>query len=229
MIVSPLRRASSVGHLILLALVLVPLGSSHGSDQPDTVTIAKARGFSLGEEVSVRGFVTVPPGRFVSYTGEQGFAIEDSTGGIYVHLASAINLPLGQEVRVRGQLAEIAKLTVIATRPELIDKMARQAVVQPADITTGAVRGTTEGRLVRIQGRVTRSMGDDRPYGYKIFVDDGSGETQVFVPVSSGIDSRSLLGLHVGRRLTVIGFSGRFDDTYEVIPRFSADLTVGPP
>ena len=97
-----------VWHLFFLAFVLVPLGSSYGSDQSDTVTIATARGFSLGKEVSVRGFITVPPGLFASFTGEQGFALEDSTGGIYVRLESAISLQLGKEVRVSGRLAEIA-------------------------------------------------------------------------------------------------------------------------
>jgi hypothetical protein len=72
-------------------------------------------------------------------------------------------------------------------------------------------------------------IGDDRPYGYKIFLDDGSGETQVFVPVSTGIDSLAFPGLQVGRRLAVIGFSGRFNDTYELIPRFPSDLAVASP
>jgi len=219
----------SVWHLLFLAFLLVPLESSYGADQSDTVTIATARGISPGKEVSVRGFVTVPSGLFASFTGEQGFAIEDSTGGIYVQLESAISLQLGKEVRVRGRLAEIAKLTVISSRIELIDQLSQQVAVQPADIRTGAVSAATEGRLVRIRGTITRPIGDDRPYGYKIFLDDGSGETQVFVPVSTGIDALSFSGLDVGRRLTVIGFSGRFNDTYELIPRFPADLAVASP
>lgn len=155
--------------------------------------------------------------------------MEDSTGGIYVQMESAISLPLGQDVRVSGRLAEIAKLAVISSRAGSIDRLPWQAVVQPVDVTTGAVGAATEGRLVRVQGKITRPVGDDRPYGYKIWVDDGSGEAQVFVPVSTGIDPRTLPGLQAGRRLAVVGFSGRFNDTCEVIPRFSADLTVAPP
>jgi hypothetical protein len=159
----------SVWHLLFLAFVLLLLGSLYGSDQSDTVTIATAHGFSLGKEVSVRGFITVPPSLFASFTGEQGFAIEDSTGGIYVQLESAISLQLGKEVRVSGQLAEIAKLTVISSRIELIEQLSQQVAVQPVDVTTGAVSAATEGRLVRIQGTITCPIGDDRPYGYKIF------------------------------------------------------------
>lgn len=210
-------------------LTLFLLLSSCGSEQPDTIPIATARGLPPGAEVVVRGFVTVPSGLFTSFTGEQGFAVEDSTGGIYVSLELAITLQLGREVRVTGQLSEIAKLSVISSRKESVEQLSRQAVVQPSDITTGAVSAATEGRLVRIHGTLTRPLGDDRPYGYKIFLDAGSGETQVFVPVSTGIDPLALPGLQAGQHLTVVGFSGRFNDTYEVIPRFSADLAVAAP
>ncbi|MBI3797786.1 MAG: DNA-binding protein [Deltaproteobacteria bacterium] len=211
------------------ALTVFFLLSSCSSAPPDTIAIATARGLPPGAEVVVRGFVTVPSGLFASFTGEQGFALEDSTGGIYVSLELAINLQLGQEVRVTGQLAEIAKLRVISSRSESVKQLSRQAVVQPNDITTGAVSAATEGHLVRIHGTLTRSVGDDRPYGYKIFLDDGSGETLVFVPVSTGIDPLALPGLQAGQRLTVVGFSGRFNDTYEVVPRFSEDLAVASP
>jgi len=210
-------------------LTLLLLLSSCGSEQSDTIAIATARGLSPGTEVVVRGFVTVPSGLFASFTGEQGFAIEDSTGGIYVSLESAMNLPLGKEVRASGPLADIAKLIVVSSRQPAIEQLSRQVVVQPSDITTGAVSAATEGLLVRIHGTMTRPVGDDRPYGYKIFLDDGSGETQVFVPVSTGIDPLALPGLQTGQHLTVVGFSGRFNDTYEVIPRFSEDLIVASP
>ena len=179
--------------------------------------------------VTVKGFVTVPPGLFASFTGERGFAVEDATAGIYVALESQANFPLGKEVRVTGQLADIAKLTAVASRVELVEPLTRRVFVQPESITTGAVGAAREGRLVRMHGTVTRPIGDDRPYGYKIFLDDGSGESQVFVPVSTGIDPFALPGLQVGQRLTVVGFSGRFNETYEVIPRFASDLTVAAP
>jgi hypothetical protein len=47
--------------------------------------------------------------------------------------------------------------------------------------------------------------------------------------MATGGLARSFQWLLVGRRLAVIGFSGRFNDTYELIPRFSADLAVASP
>jgi len=211
------------------ALIVAIICGVCGSDRSDTVSIEAARRLPPGTAVTVKGFVTVPPGLFASFTGEQGFAIEDATAGIYVALESRANFPLGKEIRVTGQLADLAKLLTVASRVELVEQLTEQFFVQPKTITTGAVGAATEGRLVRVQGTVTRPVGDDRPYGYKIFLDDGSGETQVFVPVSTGIDPSTLPDLQVGRRLAAVGFSGRFNETYEVILRFAADLTVAAP
>jgi len=223
------HRLRHTRQLLFPALIAAVICGACGSDRPDTVPIEAARHLPSGMTVTVKGFVTVPPGLFATFTGEQGFAVEDATAGIYVALESQANFPLGKEVRVTGQLADIAELIVIASRVELVEPLTRQLVVQTQTITTGAVGAATEGRLVRMQGTVTRPIGDDRPYGYKIFLDDGSGEIQVFVPVSTGIDPFAPPGLQVGQRLTVVGFSGRFKETYEVIPRFAADLTMAAP
>ncbi len=147
--------------------------------------------------------------------------MEDATGGIYVALSGAFTAPLGQGVRVTGRLAEIAKLITLASSAELIGPTSRQSIVQPMRVRTGAVGPATEGRLVEIRGTVTRPPADDRPYGYKIAVDDGSGETQVFIPVSTGIDPRVDPVLRAGQRVTIVGFSGRFEETQEVVPPVS--------
>ncbi|HKA52936.1 MAG TPA: DNA-binding protein [Candidatus Binatia bacterium] len=223
------HRLRHLRQVLFAALIVAVICVACGSDRSDTVSIEAARHLPPGTAVTVKGFVTVPPNLFASFTGEQGFAVEDATGGIYVALESRANFPLGKEIRVTGQLADIAKLLTVASRVEQVEPLTRQLVVQPALVTTGAVGATTEGRLVRVQGPITRPIGDDRPYGYKIFLDDGSGETQVFVPVSTGIDPFALPGLRVGQRLAAVGFSGRFNETYEVIPRFAADLTVAAP
>src|SRR2546430_611154 len=170
---SPPRHARQLLSLVLGVAAVICWAC--GSDQSRTVPIATARRLSSGTTVTLKGFVTVPPGLFASFTGEQGFAIEDSTGGVYVALESETHLPLGQEVRIIGQLAEIAKLIVVSSRVALIEQLSRQFSLQPEIIATGAISAVTEGRLVRIHGTITRPIGDDRPYGYKIFLDDGSG------------------------------------------------------
>jgi hypothetical protein len=47
--------------------------------------------------------------------------------------------------------------------------------------------------------------------------------------VSTGIDPRVDPELRAGQRVTVVGFSGRFKETQEVVPRFRRDLSVAGP
>ena len=84
------------------------------------------------------------------------------------------------------------------------------------DFFDGAVGEATEGKLVRITGTITQPVFNDPPYGFIIFIDDGSGEVHSFVSASTGID---VSGLSPGQTIEVTGFSGQFADHYEVDPR----------
>src|SRR5436190_1405252 len=59
--------------------------------------------------------------------------------------------------------------------------------VQRERVATSAVGDATEGRIVRVVGRITTGPTSDLPYGFKLFVDDGSGAVLVFVNVQTGI------------------------------------------
>jgi DNA/RNA endonuclease YhcR with UshA esterase domain len=69
--------------------------------------------------------------------------------------------------------------------------------------------------------RVTQAPASDLPFGFKFFVNDGSGEVTIFVNTQTNID---LTGLTVGRLVAVTGFSSQFDTHYEIDPRFQADI-----
>jgi len=77
-----------------------------------------------------------------------------------------------------------------------------------------------------VVGMITQAPTSDLPYGYKFFVDDGSGELQIFVNTQTGID---LSGLAVGQTVSVTGFSSQFETHYEIDPRFPADIVVRVP
>jgi len=85
---------------------LIPGPISSGSPDPKTITIAEARSLPLGTVVTIDGVVTVPSGAFSSSTFDQGFAIQDRTGGIYVSVPDDLGLELRQQVRVTGTLAD---------------------------------------------------------------------------------------------------------------------------
>ncbi|MFP5287340.1 MAG: hypothetical protein ACLGI9_16505 [Thermoanaerobaculia bacterium] len=60
-------------------------------------------------------------------------------------------------------------------------------------------------------------------------MDDGSGETQIFIPASTGINPFKIPFIEVGARITAVGFSGQFLAQYEVLPRHRGDIRLATP
>ena len=56
----------------------------------------------------------------MSFPADHGFAVEDTTGGIYVALTDAASASFGQSVRVTGRVSGVAKLIALSTHPELV-------------------------------------------------------------------------------------------------------------
>ena len=210
--------------LITLLFSFIPAPMLAGPPEPKTISIAEARSLPLGTTVTIDGVVTVPSGAFSSSTFDQGFAIQDRTGGIYVSVPNNNGLMLRQQVRVTGTLADtvLPGLLVLVDVTE-IKLLGTGPKVQPLPVATGDVGEDTEGQIVTITGTITAPVVNDLPFGFIIFMDDGSGETHAFVCASTGIDVR---GLQIGQIIEVTGFSGQFADSFEVDPRVQSDLRV---
>lgn len=194
--------------------------------EPKTISIAEARSLPLGTIVTIDGSVTVSSGAFSSSTFDQGFAIQDRTGGIYISTSDNLGLGLRQQVRVTGRLAD----TVLPGLLVLVDVTAVKAhgsgpKVQPLAVETGDVGEDTEGKLVTITGTITQPIINDLPFGFIIFINDGSGEVHSFVCASTGID---VSGLSPGQTVEITGFSGQFANDFEVDPRIQSDIRVIP-
>ena len=98
----------------------------------------------------------------------------------------------------------------------------QDAPVEPRSVETGRLSEAEAGSLVRAAGRITRKE-DDAPYGYKVFIDDGSGEARVFLDVSTGLVEAARTW-RVGDSLDVVGVAGRYGETPELAPRRPADI-----
>ena len=215
-------RRRFVAPALLTSIFLISLVTAQAA--PPTVSIAEARTLPLGTVVTIDGVVTVPSGAFSSSTFDQGFAIQDRTGGIYVSTSDNLGFGLRQQVRVTGTLAD----TVLPGLLVLVDVAAVKAhgsgpKVQPLPVATGDVGEATEGSIVRITGTITQPIVNDLPFGFIIVLNDGSGEINVFVCASTGID---VSGLSQGQTIEVTGFSGQFADHFEVDPRKQDDIRV---
>lgn len=205
---------------LALVLALVPLAAG-----AQTISIADARAAVLGTVVTVQGFVTVPSGIYSSSTFDQGFAIQDRTAGIYVSVADNPGLHLFRRVRVTGTVADdgFGQLVLRPASLDDIDRLRDARRVPPTPVATGDVGEDTEGSLVSVTGTVTR-LRNDLPFGYGVFLDDGSGEVQAFIPASTGVNPFSIPFVKVGRKIQVIGLSGQFEEMLEVLPRFRTDI-----
>lgn len=207
---------------LLTSILLICFATAHAA--PPTISIAEARSLPLGTVVTIDGVVTVPSGAFSSSTFDQGFAIQDRTGGIYVSTSDNLGFGLRQQVRVTGTLDD----SVLPGLLVLVDVTAVKAhgsgpKVQPQPVATGDVGEGTEGSIVRITGTITQPIFNDLPFGFIIVVNDGSGDINVFVAASTGID---VSGLSQGQTIEVTGFSGQFADHFEVDPRRQDDIRV---
>ena len=195
--------------LVTLLVTFIPGPISSGPADPKTISIAEARSLPLGTIVTIDGVVTVPSGAFSSSTFDQGFAIQDRTGGIYVSVPDNLGFTLRQQVRV----VDVTDVKAHGSGPK----------VQPLPVATGDVGEDTEGQLVTITGTITQPVINDLPFGFIIFINDGSGEVHAFVCASTGID---VSGLSPGQTIEVTGFSGQFADDFEVDPRTQSDIRI---
>jgi DNA/RNA endonuclease YhcR with UshA esterase domain len=127
-------------------------------------------------------------------------------------------------VRVSGHLADaFGQLTLVPARASDVKVLGRGSSIRPKLISTGQVNEASEGNIVQVTGTITKPVKNDLPYGHRVFIDDGSGEIQAFVHRSTGIRVRSL---QPGQHIRVTGFSGQYEDHYEVMPRALSDIRV---
>jgi hypothetical protein len=179
-----------------------------------------ARDLPQGSTVTVEGTVLSPSGAFAP--NDNGFAIQDSNAGLYVHDALGGDYAPGQRVRVTGTL-ENNFGGVLGVAPTSIEVIGSHPVPTPKKRDTGEISEDTEGLLVVVEGTVTDAVFDDAPYGWIFHVDDGSGEITIFVYTGTGID---VSGIGPGTELRVTGVSAQFLDHYEIDPRFQSDLEI---
>lgn len=191
---------------------------------PHAISIAQARALPLGTVVTVDGSVTTPSGAFESSFFDKGFGLQDKSAGIYVSLQTDLGVAPRRQARITGTLQDSFGLLILV--PSDVKLHGTGPKVQAKWVTTGAVGEATEGRIVRVIGTITQAPASDLPFGFKFFVDDGSGELQIFVNTQTGID---LSGLTVGQTVSVTGFSSQFDTHYEIDPRFPSDIAVPAP
>jgi hypothetical protein len=86
--------------LVLAWIVIAPICAAAAG--PNYIPIVTARVQAQGTTVAVMGLVTVPSGNFRSSSGDEGFAIQDQTAGIWISVKKNLKFKVGQRVLVSG-------------------------------------------------------------------------------------------------------------------------------
>src|ERR1700687_2207796 len=207
--------------LVLLGLSVGAIPAVATANDPHPIEIGAAREQPLATVVKVEGSVPVRSGASSTSSFDEGFAIQDHSGGIYVSVATNLGLTVRQRVLVTGQLVDsFGLLTLVPASDSDVEVRGHGRRVEPLWVHTGSVGAANQGRLIRVVGVITHPVVPAPPFGDKVFVDDGSGPIRIFVNTSTGID---VSGLAPGQLLSVIGFSSEFNDP-EIDPRFQSDL-----
>lgn len=205
-----------------LAIAAGPVQAKPSS--PHVISIAEARALPLGTVVTVDGSISTPSGAFASSFFDQGFGLQDKSAGIFVSTQTNLDLAPRRQARVTGTLQNSSGLLVLVLRsPNDIDVHGKGPKLAPRAVDSGDIGEATEGLLVQVTATITQAPVSDLPYGYKFFVDDGSGELTIFVNVGTGIDVSHLSS---GQKVTVTGFSSQFETHYEIDPRSPADIVL---
>lgn len=193
---------------------------------PQTCFIDQARHHPNGAEVVVTGNVIVPSGAFGSANLDQGFAIQDVTGGIYVTSDRPIDVPLGKTVTVTGQLTDDGHGQRMLAISDWQLSQRPLLPIAPFAISAAQAGKSLDGQLVTVKGQIVQPLKDDAPYGDRLWIADDSGEIQIYIAKSTGITPQQLPFLTVGRTIQVTGLSSQFDDSDEVMPRSRWDITA---
>lgn len=179
-------------------------------------SIAQARGQPSGTQITVVGYVNVPP----NVLSSQYFYIQDNEAGmqIYCYYKDFPDLRVDDKIRVTGELS----LTIYGARIKIkkasdIQILERDQIVLPTKLKTGQIGEEWEGRLVRIRGTVVETSGDI------FYLDDGTGRVKVYIKDSTGIvKPRFRKGIVV----EIIGIVTRYKDEWRAQLRFQSDLMI---
>lgn len=185
----------------------------------------------FGETVVVEGYVTS-----ASNTAAPGNSffdviyIQDDTAGLTVFGVSALDIKLGQKVRIKGKISSYLNDAQIAIKNEKTDvKIIDENInlKMPTKLSTNdSMLESKEGLLVSVEGKVTRIEGQN------IFVDDGSGESRVYVEgyirssENPGVDDEWKSRISVGDTISAIGLASEDPDGHRLRVRDSAEIVL---
>ncbi len=189
--------------LATIAFVLAPCAA-----HADVIAISALSDLQTGAAVTIQGRVTVPSGTFYTAITDQGFAVNDGTGGIFICTGETdYRLRERRTVEIEGTVGEIHGMPCVVASQ--VDRIRRKELRLP----TGNVPTSAVGSIVTVQGEILEVRAD-ADFGTKVFIDDGTGEREVFI----GANIAQPRWLAEGNSIRATGFVAQFPDFGETTP-----------
>ncbi|MDE0887797.1 MAG: hypothetical protein OSB70_19970 [Myxococcota bacterium] len=205
-----------------------------------------------GPAATIEGRVTAHSGSFAASYGNAGFQLSDGTAGIFVLTERNLDFEDGDRVRVSGkpciqsgtralrsvEVTELDDKGPVAFAPRQIGQFEKRPEIQgsPEVVSNwcncSAPASATEGLVITVRGTAVADLEQDGAFGYKLFLDDGTGVGQIFIDAQSGIPAEELAEevLREGNDLCATGVIARFAGVgFELLPRTSDDLREARP
>ena len=196
---------------------------------------------------SVEGRVQAASNLFGASYGNPGFSLNDGTGGIFVLTGKDLDLDRGDRVRVDG--TSFCQFGTLALADTVVHKGPKKGPVVFAPRQVGELASpptilgnpevtpnwcnclepfsATEGDVITVRGTTVADLEEDGRYGFKLFVDDGTGVSQVFIDANSDVPVEKIRNrlLVKGVDLCVTGVVGQFSGVgHELLPRTGKDI-----
>ena len=209
----------------------IMLNALQKSKKEITITpIAEARKGKLGEVFTIEGYVTAG-----TETGNAFFDtiyIQDATGGMDIFPINEQGIKLGQKVRVTGTLAEYENdLELMVINASVIDTNIN--LIEPELVTTADAANyeKTGGKLIKVQGKVTKVEKVKDVVSYFMVKDDSGVSVRVFIDgyILSSTGKDQTTNLKVGDMVKVVGLASMDREGARIRVRDRAEITITKP
>lgn len=178
-------------------------------------TLEKIKEFDAGDFVKVKGTVAVKPG----ILGSQIFYIVGSPGiQVYSYYKKFPVLTVGDYVEVAGELSvAYGEMRLKTKEVDDIKVVEHRDPPAPTVFSCGDISEEQSGQLVKIAGEITEKKGS------LAYLDDGTGEVEIYIKKTAGIDARKL---KEGEEAAVTGIVSQSRGEIRILPRFNDDVAA---
>jgi len=172
----------------------------------------KVKDLSVDTAVQTQGVVIVEPG----ILGKQIFYINGIQ--IYSYYKDFPELIIGDEILIKGIISQSRGEKRIKTKTqEDIKDLNQGLIIKPQLMTISNINSQLVGQLIKIKGLVIERTGQ------RIFIDDDTGETIVYIKQYTLIDKSRI---KEGDQVEIIGILSQNNDELWVLPRSNQDIQI---